>query len=421
VKRNLSDGINKAMRATAAGQVADATATLLQVLGRRGPPQAVQSSGQQPPTRDGFIEKAGKPAEGDLAYFRSGLHDAASHARWALSGAHLKPRRSDPLCAFFQKEHGNGFAFEKSNALRPLSGKNSPSVPSGSEFLGREFKSRDGTRQYKLYVPSSYQGRPAPLIIMLHGCTQSADDFAVGTRMNMVAEEHGILVVYPEQTSAANMQKCWNWFSEADQNRDRGEPSLIAGITREVMRDYTVDPSRVYVAGLSAGGAAAAIMGQTYPDLYAAIGVHSGLARGAAHDMPSAFGAMRGDGAASRHVPADRQGETCSELVPTIVFHGDRDTTVNPRNADAVVSQAARGMALAAHTDEGVAPGGLGFSRTRYTDRTDQVLIEQWIIRGGGHAWSGGSSLGSYTEERGVDASTEMVHFFLEHSRSLSD
>jgi poly(hydroxyalkanoate) depolymerase family esterase len=252
---------------------------------------------------------------------------------------------------------------------------------------------------------------------MLHGCTQSPDDFAAGTRMNAAAEEYTCLVAYPGQTISANLQKCWNWFSEGDQQRDSGEPSLIAGITREVMHDYQIDPQRVYVAGLSAGGAAAAVMGDAYPDLYAAIGVHSGLACGAARDMPSAFAAMqRGSDGSVPAAGAARSGSQW-RVVPAIVFHGDRDTTVNPRNGEAVVAQSAQSAALRSRAEEGQVPGGYAYRRTLHAEANGQTVIEQWVIHGAGHAWFGGSPTGSYTDPRGPDATREMLRFFLEHPR----
>jgi poly(hydroxyalkanoate) depolymerase family esterase len=278
----------------------------------------------------------------------------------------------------------------------------------GEQFLSLTFANHAGSRPYKLFVPSSYTGRPIPLIVMLHGCTQSPDDFAAGTRMNAAAEARNFLVAYPAQTSHANMQKCWNWFNAGDQQRDAGEPSLIAGITRQVMSDYAVDPSRVYVAGLSAGGAAAAIMGDAYPDLFAAIGVHSGLACGAASDMHSAFAAMqRGGGGMPR--PGRR-------VTPAIVFHGERDTTVHPRNGDAVVAQAERDSDLAMEVEAGQVPGGHVYNTTRYVDANGKTVIEKWLVLGAGHAWFGGSSAGSYTDPKGPDATSEMLRFFLEHS-----
>ncbi|OYX79986.1 MAG: hypothetical protein B7Y77_01155, partial [Bradyrhizobium sp. 35-63-5] len=208
----------------------------------------------------------------------------------------------------------------------------------GSRFEDRTFSGPHGTASYKLYVPSGYDGSPLPLLVMLHGCTQSPEDFAAGTRMNEVAEEHTVLVAYPAQSKSANPSKCWNWFDSGHQGRDQGEPALIAGITRQIMQAFPVRTGQVFIAGLSAGGAAAAVMGEAYPDLYAAVGVHSGLACGAASDMPSAFSAMR-SGAPAR---CESEGPgTGPHRVPTIVFHGDQDTTVHPANGDHVTARVA--------------------------------------------------------------------------------
>jgi len=264
-----------------------------------------------------------------------------------------------------------------------------------------------GRLTYKLYVPA--QAAPgAPLIVMLHGCTQTPDDFARGTRMNRLADAHGFLVAYPEQTPSANASRCWNWFRPDDQRRDAGEPARIAGMTREIVARHMIDQKRVYVAGLSAGGAAAAIMGETYPDLFAAVGVHSGLACGAASDMAGAMMAMRrgGRGATAQMAPV---------FVPTIAFHGDRDTIVDKVNSDEIVARAHRGQGLTLTTEtiQGGTPGGRAHVRRVLRDPQGRPRLEQWTIRGAGHAWAGGDPAGSYTDPTGPDASREMVRFFL--------
>jgi poly(hydroxyalkanoate) depolymerase family esterase len=284
-------------------------------------------------------------------------------------------------------------------------------VPEGARFIEGTHSNPAGSRAYRLFIPSRYQGQPLPLVVMLHGCTQSPEDFAAGTRMNFIAEEQTCFVVYPAQHSRANHAKCWNWFRATDQQRDNGEPSLIAGITRQVMRDYSVDPKRVYVGGLSAGAAAAAIMGTTYNDLYAAIGVHSGLACGAAIDLPSAFVAMRqGGGSDGKAIPGDRPP------VPTIVFHGDRDLTVHPNNGDQVLEQFKKSTSTKKKVHRGRISGGHAYTRTIHTDASGRGIFEHWNIHGAGHAWSGGSPAGSYTDPRGPDATREMLRFFLAHS-----
>jgi poly(hydroxyalkanoate) depolymerase family esterase len=231
--------------------------------------------------------------------------------------------------------------------------------------------------------------------------------------MNVRAEEHNCFVAYPEQAASANVSKCWNWFRPGDQMRGQGEPALIAGLTRQIMTDYSVDEERVYAAGLSAGGAAAAVMAATYPDLYAAIGVHSGLACGAASDVASAFAAMH----QSAPMAKRRSGGGYSRTVPAIVFHGDQDTTVHPTNGDQVIAQLKEALDtdVEATVERGRVPGGRAYSRTVHRDAADHSVFEQWVIHGAGHAWSGGSLAGSYTDPQGPDATREMLRFFLDH------
>ena len=291
-----------------------------------------------------------------------------------------------------------------------------PEVPAGTDIDGsfeeRSYSGPEGTMHYRLYRPAQAKAG-MPLVVMLHGCTQSPEDFARGTGMNRLADERGFLVAYPRQTQAANAQKCWNWFKPGDQRRDHGEPALLAGVTRQVIADEHADPARVYVAGMSAGGAAAAIMAAEYPDLYAAVGIHSGLACGAARDLPSAMAAMQRGGGA-------RSAGTGRRFVPVITFHGDRDATVNEVNSREIVAAAASvaPTPLTVKTENLRNPTGRSYTRETSADAHGTVLIERWTIAGSGHAWSGGDASGSYTDPTGPDASREMVRFFLERKRT---
>lgn len=398
MKHSLPRELIEATRLTKAGRLTEALAALQGMLGG----ETSRDARPQPPTIDGVAERPG-----------------TATAAGRTPGAGVRPPSDMAKGAALAKMPGalRGFLDQLGNGeFRVPDGRATPApavvVPEGARFLAATFGNAAGSRPYKLYVPSGYcAGQPVPLVVMLHGCTQSPDDFAAGTRMNDAAEAHTCLVAYPGQTSAANMQKCWNWFSEDDQRRDAGEPSLIAGIARQVMRDYSVDPGRVYVAGLSAGGAAAAVLGDAYPDLFAAIGVHSGLACGAARDLQSALAVMQRGGE-----PHPAQGaRERTRIVPAIVFHGDRDTTVNPRNGEAVVAQAAQDAGLRTHVRDGHVPGGHDYRCTRHDDAAGHTVIEHWEVSGGGHAWSGGDQAGSYTDPRGPDATAEMLRFFLAH------
>ena len=282
------------------------------------------------------------------------------------------------------------------------------------EFRSHRFIADVGELDYKLYVPADLDTIQAPLLLMLHGCTQSVDDFARGTRMNSLADTHGYVIAYPEQAASNNPNRCWNWFRTFDQQRNSGEPALLAALTRRLIASHRLDERRVHVAGLSAGGAMAAVLANTHPDLYAAIGVHSGIPIGLANDVPSAFAAMRSGG-------TRRNAEVRSSAarpVPAIVFHGDKDTTVHPINGHGVIAQSLANNGVEetpmkdTRVEHDIAGGGRRYTRTVHTLRDGPVAAEHWVIEGAGHAWSGGDAAGSFTDPNGPDASAQMLRFF---------
>ena len=387
----------EALRLTRAGRLTEATAVLQRSLTSVGTPGPRESTAAQPLAdlgHLGLLVSNGRPVrrpELPRAYFASARQGLIDDLQAALPG--LADTVSPAGWPGGARSSGGGAAARAAAAA-------------GGEIRHLIHTESAGTRSYDLYVPTSYAGEPVPLVVMLHGGKQNGLDFAAGTRMNEFAEQHSFLVAYPEQSRAANTGGYWNWFSASDQQANTGEPAIIAGITREVMRDLVVDPSRVYVAGFSAGGAMAAVMAATYPDLYVAVGVHSGIAHGAAHDVGSAFAAMRTGG-----TPA------ATSAVPLIVIHGDRDPIVAPVNADKVIASRLAAGDITGHDAPMTtrSDSGRGYTRTVHRNLDGIAVAESSIVHGGGHAWYGGSPVGSYTDAHGPNSSAEIIRFFLQH------
>ena len=395
MSENWNTTMGEALRLTRAGQLAEATSLLQNSLdGKAGGPQ---------PGPTGAMDLAGhgrtrpSPPSNNAATAPPASLVASPRLNALLERLNAKRSRRPHLALTGLSEVRR---VTRSDAQAP------PRADSAGESRRRRHTETAGTRSYDLYVPAGYRGDPVPLIVMLHGGTQNAIDFATGTRMNELAERHTFLVAYPEQSRTANHGGYWNWFSPTDQRTGHGEPAIIAGITRQVMSDLAVDPARVYIAGLSAGGAMAAVMAATYPDLYAAVGVHSGVGYRAAHDVGSAFAAMRTGGT-----------PTGTGTVPLIVIHGDKDPIVAPANAEKLIRcrLAAGDITSQDGPITARADGGRPYTRSTYYSFDDVPLAECLIVHDGGHAWYGGNPAGSYTDPEGPDASAEMIRFFLLH------
>jgi poly(hydroxyalkanoate) depolymerase family esterase len=297
------------------------------------------------------------------------------------------------------------------------------SVELSGKFISGTHTNATLTRRYKLYIPPDHTAKMRPLVVMLHGCTQNPDDFAAGTGMNQRAQTQGFYVLYPEQPTDANPSACWNWFKPNHQKRGSGESALIASLTQTIIRQYGVESQRVYVAGLSAGGAMAAVLAAAYPDIYAAVGVHSGLPAGAASNVAQALMVMK-SGYSTFTLPGLHQREDTSNdadlkpiPIPTIVFHGDQDKTVHPHNGDKLIATVQGQTRDSVQIEHGTAPHGRSYTRsTRYSEQ-GIPLSEHWLVHGAGHAWSGGLPAGSYSDPQGPDATGEMLRFFFSQKR----
>jgi poly(hydroxyalkanoate) depolymerase family esterase len=355
---------------------------------------------------------------------------AQNRAAIERSGVSLPLLTSVPSPTLSPRPRGHGVR-PRSHPLRDVAAL--PGVDAGGEQ--RTFTVGGRARRALVYAPPGIGVEtPAPLVCMLHGCTQDPASFAAATRIAAAAERHGFVAVLPGQDRADNAMGCWNWFEREHQGRDAGEPAAIAGIVGRMLAESEprIDAGRVFVCGLSSGGAMASILAATYPDVFAAAAIHSGLAYGSASDVGSAYAAMANGGPdpAGRGRAAHAAMGRHARAVPTMVIHGEADRTVAPVNAHQALGQAMAANRLAAPecrllderhpstTSSGRTDGGLTYTRARWNDSHGALVHELLLVDGLGHAWSGGSPGGSHTDARGPDATDAIARFFTEAIRT---
>jgi poly(hydroxyalkanoate) depolymerase family esterase len=397
----LSKLLRKPSRTASAASTASIAATIDTALRSAGLIVDAPASSQPSTATATTTRTATKAASGDAS--EALALPGAVHAPPANDRSQPSPRLASPTTA---KSRVSPIARGRMQAARaaPIAAANDVLDAIVPGFTSSELTTPFGKRSFKLFVPENLPDGPSPLIVMLHGCTQDADDFAIGTRMNLLAQDHGCFVLYPIQRSGDNASRCWNWFRPGDQHRSAGEPALLAALTRHVMQQCPIDADRVYVAGLSAGAAMAGILLREFPELFAAAGMHSGLAAGAARDVGSAFAAMQGRAVATELSQEERSPR------PVIIFQGDSDRTVHASNADRIVATHRVG---ASRTTQGAA--GRPYEVETFERSARHAAAERWLIKGAGHAWSGGDPRGSHTDASGPDASREMLRFFLDN------
>jgi poly(hydroxyalkanoate) depolymerase family esterase len=415
---DFAAAMRRAALSIRACDVAEATRLIQDAVMRPGGGRTYQASRPEQSSPDSHARPARGLIDPDAEIIEPTQAPEPSSVRLGGSPRPLR-RVSKPLCEvlrILREGRLSNEAFGSLTDLKAFRAKTRcppPGIAEGAQFLTRSFAGAEGVRAYKLYIPACAPAHLRGLVVMLHGCKQDPDDFSAGTAMNAVAEAHGLIVAYPSQSSSANAASCWNWFNPADQMRGSGEPAIIAGITRAIASEFAIAHRRVFVAGLSAGGAMAAVMGETYPDLYAGVGIHSGLAYGSANDVMSAFAAMRGDtlvAPRARGCASSRAGQR----VRMIVFQGNADRIVHPSNAERIVAQAGAAVPSPHSRQERVFANGRSYTRTIVADADGTSVLECWLIEGAGHAWSGGHPSGSFTDATGPHASAEMVRFFLD-------
>jgi poly(hydroxyalkanoate) depolymerase family esterase len=419
MKPRFLDAMGEALSLVGKSNLAEATALIRKALsGGESDPEAEEHARVEAldPGRDSGLAEApalprksgeeaqGRKSEPEAEPARPPASALARPARRPL-GEVLRAVRDRPVfsVAALAERGGRG----QRPRLQEAPGLN-PAPDFGDRFLKRAYRGAAGALNYRLYVPADHERRDLALVIMLHGCTQNPEDFALGTQMNGLADEFGLIVAYPHQTRRANPSGCWNWFDPRHQRRGSGEPAKLAGLAQELMREFGVGKDRVFAAGLSAGGAMAEVLAATYPDVFDAVGIHSGLAYKSAVDVPSAFAAMKGT-ASGLAGPQGANARGCRK----IVFHGLADSTVHPVNGGRILDEAERGAGPLKRNDLDWGSEAGRVSRTVLEDPEGRPVVERWLVEGGGHAWFGGDPRGSYTQSVGLDASRVMVRFFL--------